>query len=1373
MKQARRKGSTGRSTGGRRKASVMILVVALLALLALMGVAWLSTVRSQRLMSQQGVLSTRVDQNLTSAVDAIKGAIIEGIRGRDAGSGNPSTYRRASYGGNTSTYLNADFDGIYWNAPTNAIGLEIAAGNQYLASRVPLVNTAGTIYWPTISAPLVSAKTNTLVVEEAQRFFESPWQPVAGALPLRYQRRASQPSGTVIQPTFVTFNEGSPGGPLHTYPAFIINNVRYLAADTMGSGIADAGLGRLVQIGDITYYVAYRVLDNNSAINLSTAWKPCDTDMSASGPDKTVTPWGNFFPSNINLFSLLTDNGLNTTTFRTVDRQMDALNTFRRGNLNNPSWGTMLNENGGSAGSTSSPYEAMWMQLGRRVDYPGQIASNVFYSAVSAGETGRMASGSVLAPYGDPLQLVNSNQIDSALFETLCLGPTAPYNWPREFAVPDDSHVQRWYYQNFDYSQPGVGYSVYNNQSNKWADNPGFSRRPLLVARNGVSQGVPSVPEQNASYPMAPLGQCPTPGDMPTKASLNTADFNELWRAYFMVMAGDPTAADPNPFVNVAGILPNIDNTLYKGQNFDPAGTPLAGESRYRMFRNGGRANVIAGGTAPLTPGMMVQLRSALAAINTRALRDGSPTYTANNTASVDLTDASGATVYKAQVFGIKPQVFITEVYAENDWVSDPQTKGANPNGYVAFELQNPNTAAVNITGWKIAALDRNTKALTAIHTFANRSVQGRVAGSNTNLIFIENFDEAGTATGKAAKYRPQVIGPSTMTLGDNTKPVYVEKLSDVLGQELVLLRPPPAGAAAALADWIPVDSFDFTTFRTKAKLYLEALPVGSGNWVQNSGPVPTPPFAQLMKTEVTLWHYARNSNNNEPFKCVYPGRYYVSSITADDNAPRQQGTRTYTWNSISYPPPAVPGDPQDPTKITYHGAILGNKAADPLDGGLDTTRAAQTTSHGGPPTVDTSFGDQSVSSYRNSEFTIQWGDFNVPGGTYPYGGFARNLDALDVPFIGAYVIKTPGSATVTEMNAVTMDAVAAEDTDPTDDPTRIGNVTPVTAVKGNFRLGEQIGRFSPVRAVPDAGGVAGLPNDFDANPASNVAWRYRWAMKLPDYLTVQAPWGDHLPDAPTEYGVGAATPNTTGGTAVANQEAERSVAVQGLVSINTAPVPVLATVPFLNWSRSNAAAPPYQQWLLDSQPDERLVPMDDNGTAITLPGTSPIYNRTIYAAGLSNLDIAEYIVYYRDVEDGTGRPHGPFRSIWDLYQVTAPTDMANPRDPTKRYPLFHSLAKAMLVARGTTGPGIGDGYLSPYINYNTPQTQFLLLNRVSNLITTRSDSFTVYIVVQGWRNAGSPNPELVSQQRIGMVVDRSGVTRTKHDPKVSVFPLK
>jgi hypothetical protein len=52
-----------------------------------------------------------------------------------------------------------------------------------------------------------------------------------------------------------------------------------------------------------------------------------------------------------------------------------------------------------------------------------------------------------------------------------------------------------------------------------------------------------------------------------------------------------------------------------------------------------------------------------------------------------------------------------------------------------------------------------------------------------------------------------------------------------------------------------------------------------------------------------------------------------------------------------------------------------------------------------------------------------------------------------------------------------------------------------------------------------------------------------------------------------------------------------------------------------------------------------------------------------------------------------------------------------------------------------------------------------LALTRISNLITTRSDSFTAYILVQGWRDAETANAALVVQRRLGLILDRSGRT--------------
>jgi hypothetical protein len=53
-------------------------------------------------------------------------------------------------------------------------------------------------------------------------------------------------------------------------------------------------------------------------------------------------------------------------------------------------------------------------------------------------------------------------------------------------------------------------------------------------------------------------------------------------------------------------------------------------------------------------------------------------------------------------------------------------------------------------------------------------------------------------------------------------------------------------------------------------------------------------------------------------------------------------------------------------------------------------------------------------------------------------------------------------------------------------------------------------------------------------------------------------------------------------------------------------------------------------------------------------------------------------------------------------------------------------------------------------------EEQFLQLSRISNLITTRSDSFTAWILIQGYRDANTANPKLEVQKRVAYIIDRS-----------------
>jgi len=254
----------------------------------------------------------------------------------------------------------------------------------------------------------------------------------------------------------------------------------------------------------------------------------------------------------------------------------------------------------------------------------------------------------------------------------------------------------------------------------------------------------------------------------------------------------------------------------------------------------------------------------------------------------------------------------------------------------------------------------------------------------------------------------------------------------------------------------------------------------------------------------------------------------------------------------------------------------------------------------------------------------------------FPYGGFARNGDILQVPYIGAYRIRAvdatqhkmislpPGGLTTyagqfVEMNAVTMDAQLADDFDENNTGTD---------------LFEQIGRFCPLNAMVPEGSLT---------PSLD---HYAWADDLFDYLTVQSPADDYSPNVnPNEYytgystiGIGTATVQAddptaanpfgyhllatpapvlnappTSTPAVANQGREDQIPVEGLININTAPWRVLATLPMV---------------------------------------TDPTTGVVIKA---ENDDLAKAIVRYRDgdlLDPATYPAHAPFQTVFDLNKV-------------------------------------------------------------------------------------------------------------------------
>jgi len=101
---------------------------------------------------------------------------------------------------------------------------------------------------------------------------------------------------------------------------------------------------------------------------------------------------------------------------------------------------------------------------------------------------------------------------------------------------------------------------------------------------------------------------------------------------------------------------------------------------------------------------------------------------------------------------------------------------------------------------------------------------------------------------------------------------------------------------------------------------------------------------------------------------------------------------------------------------------------------------------------------------------------------------------------------------------------------------------------------------------------------------------------------------------------------------------------------------------------------------------------------------------------------------------------------------------------PTPTAPQSPSSALGLLSPAdsgfGTSGPN-GN---SPLGNEEDYQADCLTLTRISNLITTRSDTFTIYIELQGWQNVGITNSsganiaQPMVTRRYAFIVDRSAI---------------
>jgi hypothetical protein len=1421
-----------KSTGKKNTGSVLILVIALLVLLALIGTAFLSTTQTERYASDQNSINTEADLLITGLQDVATSNISTALFAN--GQYRPPKQEMPTWTNDTtavaSTSVSAPSPGTYfnYNSPLADLFMGDRLPSNGAVPPASLPQTSFVPYWNSISWPMFPDGSGNY-------FFDSPFatsaalnlaqnKPNVQAYPMSvtlngqlYPAMAffipltltgnstykvtvqtstgpqtytsqSQYQGVYITPN--GFAAGSSPGYLFSNNQAIPSQYANFAASTSGDGIADAGMFKLPvgPINGVTYYGSWRVIDNNSAVNVSTAWTATADPMVGVVSDAQIVQnatnrvYG-FFRSNIGLREMLQ----NTS-------EMDALNAYRFNGLLPGSGGLPSINNQPMQDETSTTVTARtdfsWMNSGDAVEHqlisrwanPGYNSSTQKFNFLGVSQSAALAY---------KFSLKNANAGESLIEQML---PAETYNHPALQSTPfAPSQAATWYSSLFNF------------------DNGVMPLRTVLTGSNEVSNSIPSrlgytaspatwnstttydfgdwvIGPDNFSYVclLHNAGQTPqqpkfgytgvgpeywTPVPwtrQPVKTSINTATFDQLWLGFAQAMTDSITPIGANntiPLWQPPMMTPSqgVNYSEKQLQQFrsvirDNRSLPV---SNFTPPNTGNPKTMTASPRLQLTPTQMLQLRAALAAINTLDMRTAPADMTTRQVRShqITLADNQGNPAYTVEVYATDVQPYIGQVYVQSK--DDPN--GAPGNGsenFIAIQLLNPYPVPINVTpNWGFATLTRtNYQTTTPPLTLAS-------IGTVTSFTI-----PAATAN-----------GPGVYTIYDGNKPTKFAPTTSIqepglltaIGKELVILKPRKLDGTLSsqtspgdyfnegvsgqpnLFHLVPVDQIDLTGTDQYAN---------PGYYIYKRG---SDPNVKGVNNGTFAWNFTWPG-----FYTPYNNKAASSSSTTviPSYAPATQLNTLYHFSQAIVQLTAAPD--------------FGSINFDSLTGGPADTSGAVATA----PTYNT--------------ITMQLNNVGFPGpnpvaatnNQFPFGGFARNIDILQVPYIGAYRIGaydptgTQYPSSFYEINSVTMDSSLANDQTLQPNaalgasyttvypagggkilPTASGYTTaaPVANISGDSisdPFTEQIGRFCPVGdpygSTPAAQMDFGPGYDSTGNSAFKNYWHYHWARRVLDYFAVQAPHDDYFPNADPALVDTSATPNipakyipaqtntanapqpvnntatiapgTPGYYAnalvAAKSEDSNNAGVEGLININTAPWPVLATLPFV----------PRGTDYLGYDNVNGLTP-----TTWPTPPTAP----TPAPNGIDdNVDLAKAIVAYRN-------QNGPFKSIMDLYKV----------------PAFR-LESMMLLINGdpSSANGLGDFSGGPTSTTSAPtpdgvrfdfEERFLLLNNVSNLITTRSDSFTVYLLLQGWRNAGTGNPTLAVQRRAAFFVDRNPIT--------------
>jgi hypothetical protein len=1366
-----------------RPGSILILVIALLVLMALIGTAFISTARIERYSATQNTYNTQVDLLIQGVLGQADGPLVRKVQG------STGNFRQA-----VSSTVSAGDQYNPWESPITDL---------YLADRVPTAISTSVYGWGNITAPVNASTLLTSGQFEAPYAIDASGRPIVGGVTYTVRNNVIPTSISIAQPD----------GSVRVYPAFsgitplqqattlqVVNSngtvstgastpLTVVAADTDGDGIADAGFIRIPmgQTDGTTYYGALRIIDNLAAINASVAMEPFTTVASAGSP---VTPQttsyavpGDFFPTNINLRDLVAGNSDTLT----------ALNQYRFGTA---AWSSPIADysDTGPAARTdfvfNTQYEAAWSQLGCRVNNPGYLNSSTKYQAVPIDEGMNLAYHGGLANINAPAP--------SPVLETYL--PNSVYSASVRVAPFAPNATGAWYG------------TLYN-----YGGTPVPSLRPLLVVRNPLSSFAPSYftgqgfwsaqtysfgsrvqyTDPNTGYTRSfvciqPTAQPPMVGNVynnaywaampwasaPTKINANTGTFGQLWTAYWSVMQDSPDSSGNYPAA--------------------PASTVVQTDVSTQQFRNPIRNSTPPTTIDPatkqtipqLTRTQMIQLRAALAAVNTIDMRDGDEDITSR---TIALTAASGAPLY-ATVYGAEKQPYVTEVLIDYEPNETSPSTPVPP--YVAIELYNPHPTPIVLTNWKLAYITAGTPiTLTEIGDLTATFMKATPARTPAYInpgerIVLQNQITAPT---NLSTYWAQQTPPVVPITVEPAIGATNSNLEAAVGHELVLLRPRMANGTWT-ANSAPENTFVESTTTggtTVANLY-DLVPLDNIDLTGVAfNPKATAPAAGMQPPYPQRYRYARANkitadSASAAWHCVYPGPYTLANstgVTSGTFAFRHAGLLQVLAQNIP-PSTANPqGTPADNGWFTVpKGKFVGAPTATsgmtaPFNVAVATydTRPLQINNRDyagpnrpyydlpGPPPPATPPPPNGLVA------PLAPGMWSANPMNLPLGGFARSGDLLQVPFIGSYKITTapetqaaPNPATL-EMNSITMDSVYAQYQQPTYNvplsasPFDIDSTTLGAPAFHN----EQIGHFCPMTAGS---------TDFNDDPGDKnfatfkAGWTYHWAKRLFDYLDVRTPQDGYLPNV---------DPALTS----AGSSGDPSFAGSNLKYPASSPMPISGNPNVLPLS---TYGPQQLQGRLDNGSTEGMININTANWKVlaAVPWFTPGEDNSPPGQYLAdNATIAQAIVAWRDFNNSGAYPnaphtdYGPFRSIFDLLKV----------------PTFQTFVNKFWVTSGGAGtPGgltnqFGD--LSPFFAvwnaanvaknapaypnnetdsidhvYGDVKTRFLGLMRISNLITTRSDSFTVYAQVQGWQNIGTTVPGLVATRRAAAFLDRSQV---------------